>query len=645
MKDSFYPNMLFMLLLLLPLTVALPKKGSPKVRLDSTSELLPTTSWDQLRRSQIEEHENIGQSAWRNTIVSSISHRSGAAETIPARTQLLTDHGNTTADMWGKNSFRHSSLTGLGEPVCHLKLGTGSGLDQYHLEVVGSLSNYEHIFLEAVKQSHWRLHDLATFGICPQGNAKVFLSLRRLGAWLTEPSQQHLVVLHLEEAIWKLDLELRFWEPQDAGGSALLGDLKLALLVFYPGPRSQRFKSGQEFTVTGDGLQQEQSLCLSSNTRFLVLGVEGKFGGWQLRSRLSLTLWPLGNDGLRLSTLELQPLLFGSDDKCFTRMTPVLFLLQQQKPLRELQPTPTKEWLQITPNPPPSRPTPDPKEVYGTTMSPSSLSDHFLNTLMYLVRTVLNSPSVLHSPTHLHLDLDPKALKGYPQQFFNFSEPDALEQLVKSEEPLLLQLPADSQALLEKQAEQWQPKQELVQLLSSRLQAVVADLLELPALQPHIMLLQRLLDFCQIPKSSSRSQDPPSQLYALLLLKVLQSLRAEWQERWKLSRVQRSVENEDRCQLQELTVDLSLEHSVLIPETYVANNCQGLCSWPQSDLNPNYNNHVVLLLKMQARGAELTRGPCCVPITYAEKTLISLSEEGLSARLMPNMVAIQCGCR
>ncbi|XP_028912458.1 muellerian-inhibiting factor [Ornithorhynchus anatinus] len=644
MKDLFYPNRLFMLLLL-SLTVALPRKGSREVRVDSTNGFLPTFAKDQLRHSQTEEHGNIGQSSGRNRIVSTISHRSGAADTSPARTQILTDHGNTTADMWGKYIFRPASLTGLREPVCRIKLGTGGNLDNYHLEVVGSLSNYENFFLEAVKQSHWRLDDLATFGICPQGNAKIILSLRRLGEWLAEPGQQHLVVLHLEEAIWKLDLELRFRELQDAGGTALLGDLKLMLLVFYPGLESQRFKSGQEFMVSGDGLQQEQSLCLSSNTRFLVLGVEGKFRGWQLRSRLSLMLWPLGNDGLRLSTLELQPLLFGSDDKCFTRMTPVLFLLQQQKPLRELQPTPIEEWLKITSNPLPSRLTPEPKEVHGTTVSPSTLSDRFLKALVYLVRTVLNSPFVLRNPTNLHLDLDSKALKGHPQQFFNFSEPAALKQLVESEEPLLLQLPAGSLALLEKQAEQWQPKQELVQHLSSKLQAVVADLLELPALKPHIMLLQRLLDFCQIAKSSNRSQDPPSQLYALLLLKVLQSLRAEWQERWKLSRVQRSVENEDRCKLQELTVDLRLEHSVLIPETYMANNCQGLCNWPQSDLNPNYNNHVVLLLKMQARGAELTRGPCCVPITYAEKTLISLSEEGLSARLMPNMVAIQCGCR
>ena len=84
---------------------------------------------------------------------------------------------------------------------------------------------------------------------------------------------------------------------------------------------------------------------------------------------------------------------------------------------------------------------------------------------------------------------------------------------------------------------------------------------------------------------------------------------------------------------------------MLIPETYQANNCQGACGWPQSDRNPRYGNHVVLLLKMQARGAALARPPCCVPTAYTGKLLISLSEERISAHHVPNMVATECGCR
>ncbi|XP_004441480.1 PREDICTED: muellerian-inhibiting factor [Ceratotherium simum simum] len=99
------------------------------------------------------------------------------------------------------------------------------------------------------------------------------------------------------------------------------------------------------------------------------------------------------------------------------------------------------------------------------------------------------------------------------------------------------------------------------------------------------------------------------------------------------------------CSLHQLRVDLRAERSVLIPETYQANNCQGACGWPQSDRNPRYGNHVVLLLKMQARGAALARPPCCVPTAYAGKLLITLSEEHIRAHHVPNMVATECGCR
>lgn len=223
---------------------------------------------------------------------------------------------------------------------------------------------------------------------------------------------------------------------------------------------------------------------------------------------------------------------------------------------------------------------------------------------------------------------------------------------MESEDPLLLLFPAGSPALLEGLAGRWQAWEGPAQHLASKLQSVAKELLDLPALQPHAELLHQLLALCPVPTNSSSSGQaeaptPASQLRALLLLKALQSLKAEWRERRKASRALRSARlgGDSSCRLQELSVDLRAEQSVLIPETYMANNCQGPCHWPQSDRSPNYNNHVVLLLKMQERGEPLGRSPCCVPTTYAGKTLISLSEEGLSARLMPNMVATECGCR
>ncbi|XP_038595769.1 muellerian-inhibiting factor [Tachyglossus aculeatus] len=580
---------------------------------------------------------------------SSSSSSSSTVEETPHGTRLSAISPEPGPPISGHGAGRGAhpwAMGGLRGPVCRVRVGGANG---DHLEVVGSLSSYESGFLEEVRQAQWGSRAQATFGICPPGDTGVVLSLQQLGAWLVEPGGHHLVVLHLEEVMWRQEPELRFQEPRGAGGpDLLLGSLDLALLVFYPGQGRE-----QEFTVAGDGLQHEQNLCLSQNTRYLVLGMEGTTRAWLPRLRLSLAFWPRGGHG-SLSPLELQTLLFGPDDKCFTRMTPVLLLLRQRGRRGEAQALPARGQLDVAPYPVPRPPT----ELHeaAATPTPSPDSNHFLEALTHLVRGALAFPAPLPGLARLRLDLDPLALEGLPQRFFNFSEPAMLEQLVESEEPLLLHFPAGSRALLEGQAGHWRPEEGLARRLAAKLQGVAAELLGLPALQPQAELLQRLLDFCQgVSNGTGRgggggdnrtsAPDPPPQLHALLLLKALQSLRAEWQERRKVSRAQRSAESEGLCRLQELSVDLRSEHSVLIPETYMANNCQGRCSWPQSDRNPNYNNHVVLLLKMQARGVVLTREPCCVPTSYAEKTLISLSDGALSARLMPNMVVVACGCR
>lgn len=190
---------------------------------------------------------------------------------------------------------------------------------------------------------------------------------------------------------------------------------------------------------------------------------------------------------------------------------------------------------------------------------------------------------------------------------------------------------------------------DLSRRVATELQAAAAELRGLPGLPPTAPpLLARLLELC--PGDPGDSGSPGGPLRALLLLKALQGLRTEWRGReWSgPARAQRSAgagAADGTCALRELSVDLRAERSVLIPETYQANNCQGSCGWPQSDRNPHYGNHVVLLLKMQARGATLARPPCCVPTAYAGKLLITLSEERISAHHVPNMVATECGCR
>lgn len=273
-------------------------------------------------------------------------------------------------------------------------------------------------------------------------------------------------------------------------------------------------------------------------------------------------------------------------------------------------------------------------------------ADPFLETLTRLVRA-LRGPLTRASNTRLALD--PGALASFPQGLVNLSDPTALGRLLDGEEPLLLLLsPAaatvgEPMPLHGSASAPWAAG--LARRVAVELQAAASELRDLPGLPPTAPpLLARLLALC--PNDSRSARDP---LRALLLLKALQGLRAEWRGREGRGRAGRSAGTgtgtDGPCALRELSVDLRAERSVLIPETYQANNCQGACAWPQSDRNPRYGNHVVLLLKMQARGAALGRLPCCVPTAYAGKLLISLSEERISAHHVPNMVATECGCR
>lgn len=349
-------------------------------------------------------------------------------------------------------------------------------------------------------------------------------------------------------------------------------------------------------------------------------------------------------------------------------MTPALLLLLRSEPAPLPTPLPAQGQLDTVPFPPPrcvqarghgagagggrvaSRPLSTPltagsRPTAELEESPPS-ADPFLETLTSLVRALRGPPARASAP---RLALDPDALAGFPQGLVNLSDPAALERLLDGEEPLLLLRPTaattgDPAPLHDPTSAPWATA--LARRVAAELQAAVAELHSLPGLPPAAApLLARLLALC--PGGSGGPGDP---LRALLLLKALQGLRAEWRGRDPRGpgRAQRSAGTtaaDGPCALRELSVDLRAERSVLIPETYQANNCQGVCGWPQSDRNPRYGNHVVLLLKMQARGAALARPPCCVPTAYAGKLLISLSEERISAHHVPNMVATECGCR
>lgn len=373
---------------------------------------------------------------------------------------------------------------------------------------------------------------------------------------------------------------------------------------------------------------------------------------------------PLSCAGALLNTTQLQSLLFGADSRCFTRMTPALLLLPRPGPA----PMPGNGRLDTLPFPSPRcalagprragrwgrrrlAHTPDPPSPFRPTLEPKELppsTDPFLETLTHLVRA-LRGPTDQALPPRLAVD--PGALAGFPQGLVNLSDPAALERLLDGEQPLLLLLPpAAVDPAQQPQGPVSAPLAAgLTRRVAAELQAAAAELRGLPGLPPTApQLLARLLALC--PGSTGDPGSPSGPLRALLLLKALQGLCAEWRGREHNgpARAQRSAgagAAGGPCALHQLSVDLRAERSVLIPETYQANNCQGECGWPQSDQNPRYGNHVVLLLKMQARGAALARPPCCVPTAYAGKLLISLSEEHISAHHVPNMVATECGCR
>uniref|UniRef100_F6TR95 Muellerian-inhibiting factor n=2 Tax=Monodelphis domestica TaxID=13616 RepID=F6TR95_MONDO len=603
---------LLVLLLFLPGMLAVPREEPPEKRgrADANPRLLAPLPKSH-RRERVAESglpDSVGANPQEGT--ASLTSQKGRVSEVHLP-WLLLPQNNDTSDGWTGPKPHPWPLGGLKNPVCWVKVGRGEDGATGPLQVVGALSAYERGFVEALRQARWDRQGLATFGICPPGGpGGAHLSLQRLGAWLVEPGGWSLVVLHLEEVTWEPELSLWFQEPPSLLRGA--GAPELALLVLYPGPGTGGVQPGQQqFWVTGAGLPPQQSLCLSLDTRYLVLAVDRTAGG----DGLSLALRPQGGSGPSLATPELQALLFGLDHKCYTRMTPVLLLLQghslgaKPKP----GPLPAEGRLDTAPYPLP-RPSSQPA---ATEAAPAGPTDPFLETLTLLVRRVLGPPP---SPGPLRLALDPEALEALPHQVFNLSDPATLEQLVESEDPLLLLFPAGSPALLDGLAGWWQAQEGPAQRLAGKLQAVAKELLKMPALQPHAELLRQLLAFCPAPTNSSGepAEAPASPLRALLLLKALQSLKAEWRERRKTSRALRSARlgGDGPCRLQELSVDLRAEKSVLIPETYMANNCQGPCHWPQSDRSPNYNNHVVLLLKMQERGEPLGRPPCCVPTAY-----------------------------
>ncbi|NXC91170.1 MIS factor, partial [Cercotrichas coryphoeus] len=561
-------------------------------------------------------------------------------------------------------------LGGLEGPVCRVRMEQ-DGASPRQLEVVGVLSHYESSFIKLLRRRRsWDGNFPGTFGLCPAREAGAAPHpLQSIHEHVLEPGLQRFLVLHLEEVQWEAQVKLRFQLVFQAEVGRALGELQAAVMLFYLG-RREGSGPPRELLLTGPGLARDQRLCLSRDTQFLALAAAAASvtrSAERLRFSASLAIHG-GAGGAPLPRTEVQQLLFGSDDKCFTRMTPVLLLLAKSRQQEEeeeeeeaLAPSSylsaegvvdTAPYPQLSPAQAGSQelPTPTAPSQANTSSPAPGGSAQFLAVLTQFIRQLLNSSSEPPSQPSAHHWLDFEVMETLPHQLLNLSEQAALERLVRSEEPSVLLLPQDSGAVLEQHLGDWQPEGTVLQLLTGKLQLLIQELRDIPAFQANAALFQHLLSFCYYPAEpgqagpAERGRDP-RKLRTLLLLKALQSVRARWQEHRKVQRQNRSARHQAHCRLQELTIDLRDRHFIVMPTAYVANNCEGPCRLPLSSRISSYFSHTVLLLDVQERGSPLRRAPCCVPVRYSDQLIISLSSDGLEIRKFPNMVAEECGCR
>ncbi|XP_021383979.2 muellerian-inhibiting factor [Lonchura striata] len=570
---------------------------------------------------------------------------------------------------WSRSGPQPWPLGGLEGPVCRVRMEQ-DGATPRQLEVVGVLSHYESSFIKLLRRRRsWDGNLPGTFGLCRPGEAGAAPHpLQRIHEHVLEPGLERFLVLHLEEVQWEAQVKLRFQLVFQAEVGRAVGELQAAVMLFYLGRREGRGSgSPQELLATGPGLARDQRLCLSRDTQYLALAAAAASvtrSAERLRFSASLAIHG-GAGGAPLPRTEVQQLLFGSDDKCFTRMTPVLLLLaksrQQEEEEEALAPSSylsaegvvdTAPYPQLSPPQAGTEELPTPTALsHGNTSSPApGGSAQFLATLTRFIRQLLSSSSELPPQPSAHHWLDFEVMENLPHQLLNLSEEAALERLVQSEEPSVLLLPQDSGAVLEQHLGDWQPEGTVLQLLLGKLQVVIQELRDVPAFQANAALFQHLLTFCYYPaepgQAEAAERGPGSRkLRTLLLLKALQSVRARWQERRKVQRQNRSARHQAHCRLQELTIDLRDRHFIIMPTMYAANNCEGPCRLPLSARIPSYFSHTVLLLGMQDQGSPLRRAPCCVPVRYSDQLIISLSSDGLEIRKFPNMVAEECGCR
>nr|XP_020487809.1 muellerian-inhibiting factor [Labrus bergylta] len=133
-----------------------------------------------------------------------------------------------------------------------------------------------------------------------------------------------------------------------------------------------------------------------------------------------------------------------------------------------------------------------------------------------------------------------------------------------------------------------------------------------------------------------------SQYCAFLLLKALQTVARAYEVEKKLRSTRAGHNNSmggNICGLRSLTV--SLERTLVGPNTANINNCHGSCAFPLV----NGNNHAILLnIHIESENVD-ERAPCCVPLAYEHLEVVDLNQHGTYLSIKPDVVAKECGCR
>ncbi|XP_073452862.1 muellerian-inhibiting factor [Aquarana catesbeiana] len=532
------------------------------------------------------------------------------------------------------------------ETVCEALAGTSWG----DLETHGLLREYEAAFLDSVNQESWQQPHL--FGICLEDKqSTALIATKQLANFLADHQGRQLVIMHLKKVKWESGVSMHFHGSVQESISPILQHLHLLIGVFFLDTRKLPVGHlNSKIRMSGEAFPQPQVVCMSPETRYLVLKLSGmvrsvESGDLTLHISFHMKQYP---EGLAVSATESEQYLFGMDENCLIKITPVILMIVGHHAQAAVYPSIMQS---------------DRKRLGSRVQSnqmviPAKKKDEFLETLAHFSTLLMTSNGKASSTIHLPLDPYNGNAGDLRPQLFNVTETEALEWLVESQEPLVLLFLPGSKDVLARRI-QGSLNGTLLEKITEKMQVVLEDLKEILSTAEHIQVLQKLINSCygyfnisylhvEEEKVPQLAESKHRKLHSLMLLKMLQTVRAYWLDHKKLSRQNRGADLKPHCRLQELTINLKPHaeyKDIHLPEEININNCVGPCRFPQTTQS-EYQAHVILLIQLQERRQSvLDRPPCCVPIQYQEQWLMVAHENGIKLQLYPNMVAKECGCR